>query len=155
MSRCMPSLLAICLFAPMAQAADAGERDGLLGRRLLGRGVVRAKGIRAGYAVATEAATMISHAIDVAYRVRSMSPNATCRIRGTTMATPAAIAERLTSRSSGSRISGLPADDGRCWPTTSARIGRIGGEGVEPTLGFEPRTCCLRNSCSTAELCRP
>ena len=24
----------------------------------------------------------------------------------------------------------------------------------EPTLGFEPRTCCLRNSCSTAELCR-
>ena len=26
---------------------------------------------------------------------------------------------------------------------------------VEPTLGFEPRTCCLRNSCSTAELCRP
>ena len=26
--------------------------------------------------------------------------------------------------------------------------------GVEPTLGFEPRTCCLRNSCSTAELCR-
>ncbi len=25
---------------------------------------------------------------------------------------------------------------------------------VEPTLGFEPRTCCLRNSCSTAELCR-
>ncbi len=27
--------------------------------------------------------------------------------------------------------------------------------GVEPTLGFEPRTCCLRNSCSTAELCRP
>src|SRR3989304_6062431 len=29
-----------------------------------------------------------------------------------------------------------------------------GKEGVEPTLGFEPRTCCLRNSCSTAELCR-
>jgi hypothetical protein len=28
-------------------------------------------------------------------------------------------------------------------------------QGVEPTLGFEPRTCCLRNSCSTAELCRP
>ena len=28
-------------------------------------------------------------------------------------------------------------------------------EKVEPTLGFEPRTCCLRNSCSTAELCRP
>src|SRR4051794_35776806 len=27
-------------------------------------------------------------------------------------------------------------------------------DGVEPTLGFEPRTCCLRNSCSTAELCR-
>ena len=27
--------------------------------------------------------------------------------------------------------------------------------GMEPTLGFEPRTCCLRNSCSTAELCRP
>jgi hypothetical protein len=26
---------------------------------------------------------------------------------------------------------------------------------MEPTLGFEPRTCCLRNSCSTAELCRP
>ena len=26
--------------------------------------------------------------------------------------------------------------------------------GVEPTLGFEPRTCCLRNSCSAAELCR-
>ena len=25
---------------------------------------------------------------------------------------------------------------------------------VEPTLRFEPRTCCLRNSCSTAELCR-
>ena len=25
---------------------------------------------------------------------------------------------------------------------------------VEPTLGFEPRTCCLRNSCSTTELCR-
>jgi hypothetical protein len=25
---------------------------------------------------------------------------------------------------------------------------------LEPTLGFEPRTCCLRNSCSTAELCR-
>jgi hypothetical protein len=24
---------------------------------------------------------------------------------------------------------------------------------VEPTLGFEPRTCCLRNSCSTTELC--
>jgi hypothetical protein len=29
-----------------------------------------------------------------------------------------------------------------------------GRRGVEPTLGFEPRTCCLRNSCSTAELCR-
>ena len=27
-------------------------------------------------------------------------------------------------------------------------------KGVEPTLGFEPRTCCLRNSCSTTELCR-
>ena len=27
-------------------------------------------------------------------------------------------------------------------------------ESLEPTLGFEPRTCCLRNSCSTAELCR-
>src|SRR5206468_8616611 len=27
-------------------------------------------------------------------------------------------------------------------------------KGVEPTLGFEQRTCCLRNSCSTAELCR-
>ena len=26
--------------------------------------------------------------------------------------------------------------------------------GVEPTLGLEPRTCCLRNSCSTTELCR-
>src|SRR5262245_41450121 len=25
---------------------------------------------------------------------------------------------------------------------------------LEPTLGFEPRTCCLRNSCSTTELCR-
>ena len=25
---------------------------------------------------------------------------------------------------------------------------------VEPTLGFEPRTCCLRNSCSTTELHR-
>ena len=25
---------------------------------------------------------------------------------------------------------------------------------VEPTLGLEPRTCCLRNSCSTTELCR-
>ncbi len=28
------------------------------------------------------------------------------------------------------------------------------GDLLEPTLGFEPRTCCLRNSCSTAELCR-
>ena len=27
-------------------------------------------------------------------------------------------------------------------------------QGMEPTLGFEPRTCCLRNSCSTTELCR-
>ncbi len=26
---------------------------------------------------------------------------------------------------------------------------------VEPTAGFEPATCCLRNSCSTTELCRP
>ena len=35
------------------------------------------------------------------------------------------------------------------------RRGRTSGRGVvEPTLGFEPRTCCLRNSCSTAELCR-
>jgi hypothetical protein len=25
---------------------------------------------------------------------------------------------------------------------------------MEPTLRFELRTCCLRNSCSTAELCR-
>ena len=25
---------------------------------------------------------------------------------------------------------------------------------MEPTLGLEPRTCCLRNSCSTTELCR-
>jgi hypothetical protein len=25
---------------------------------------------------------------------------------------------------------------------------------VEPTLGLEPRTCCLRNSCSATELCR-
>jgi hypothetical protein len=33
--------------------------------------------------------------------------------------------------------------------------GPLGDVGVEPTLGFEPRTCCLRNSCSTAELCRP
>ena len=32
--------------------------------------------------------------------------------------------------------------------------GRFHEGGVEPTLGFEPRTCCLRNSCSTAELCR-
>jgi alkanesulfonate monooxygenase SsuD/methylene tetrahydromethanopterin reductase-like flavin-dependent oxidoreductase (luciferase family) len=32
--------------------------------------------------------------------------------------------------------------------------GRFYVRGVEPTLGFEPRTCCLRNSCSTAELCR-
>ncbi len=23
---------------------------------------------------------------------------------------------------------------------------------VEPTFGFEPKTCCLRNSCSTTEL---
>src|SRR6267142_5052882 len=36
------------------------------------------------------------------------------------------------------------SDTGRCLPCG----------GVEPTLGFEPRTCCLRNSCSTAELCR-
>jgi len=35
-----------------------------------------------------------------------------------------------------------------------ARIGRLHEGRVEPTLGFEPRTCCLRNSCSTAELCR-
>ena len=34
------------------------------------------------------------------------------------------------------------------------RLGQEAWE-VEPTLGFEPRTCCLRNSCSTAELCRP
>jgi hypothetical protein len=26
--------------------------------------------------------------------------------------------------------------------------------GVEPLTGFEPATCCLRNSCSTAELKR-
>ncbi len=32
--------------------------------------------------------------------------------------------------------------------------GPPGDVGVEPTLGFEPRTCCLRNSCSTTELCR-
>jgi hypothetical protein len=25
----------------------------------------------------------------------------------------------------------------------------------EPVVGFEPTTCCLRNSCSTAELHRP
>jgi hypothetical protein len=37
-------------------------------------------------------------------------------------------------------------------PNSSATGARNGG--VEPTLGFEPRTCCLRNSCSTAELCR-
>ena len=33
--------------------------------------------------------------------------------------------------------------------------GRTRAGKLEPTLGFEPRTCCLRNSCSTAELCRP
>ena len=32
--------------------------------------------------------------------------------------------------------------------------GRFTRESLEPTLGFEPRTCCLRNSCSTAELRR-
>lgn len=26
---------------------------------------------------------------------------------------------------------------------------------MEPTAGFEPATCCLRNSCSTPELRRP
>lgn len=26
---------------------------------------------------------------------------------------------------------------------------------MEPVVGFEPTTCCLRNSCSTAELHRP
>ena len=36
-----------------------------------------------------------------------------------------------------------------------ARLDGFVRELVEPTLGFEPRTCCLRNSCSTAELCRP
>src|SRR5690349_24755255 len=35
------------------------------------------------------------------------------------------------------------------------RDGAFRRRGMEPTLGFEPRTCCLRNSCSTAELCRP
>ena len=51
------------------------------------------------------------------------------------------------------------------WPTTwlsSAHVrqrsppSRAGFvfRSLEPTLGFEPRTCCLRNSCSTAELCR-
>src|SRR6185369_13372727 len=66
----------------------------------------------------------------------------------------------------GAPVTALPAvhrNDAR-----SVRVCRVGpavfqavavstltGRGVEPTLGFEPRTCCLRNSCSTAELCRP
>ncbi len=36
----------------------------------------------------------------------------------------------------------------------SRPAGRLRFDSLEPTLGFEPRTCCLRNSCSTAELCR-
>jgi hypothetical protein len=39
-------------------------------------------------------------------------------------------------------------------PTLDSCSSRARQRGVEPTLGFEPRTCCLRNSCSTAELCR-
>ena len=39
------------------------------------------------------------------------------------------------------------------WSLLRPAIYRLAGS-VEPTLGFEPRTCCLRNSCSTAELCR-
>ena len=38
--------------------------------------------------------------------------------------------------------------------TNAGQCGRLSGDRVEPTLGFEPRTCCLRNSCSTTELCR-
>ena len=51
-----------------------------------------------------------------------------------------------------SRVSQRP---GEC--SHGRREGRGGGltrEWVEPTLGLEPRTCCLRNSCSTTELCR-
>src|SRR4051794_1650715 len=38
-------------------------------------------------------------------------------------------------------------------PAHASTLAVRAGE-LEPTLGFEPRTCCLRNSCSTAELCR-
>src|SRR5204862_3701682 len=48
------------------------------------------------------------------------------------------------------------------WPTRRDHLlcaGRprmsVSTEEMEQTLGLEPRTCCLRNSCSTAELCRP
>ena len=44
---------------------------------------------------------------------------------------------------------------------TPGRVRAAGGEaglvvgGMEPAGGFEPSTCCLRNSCSTTELRRP
>jgi hypothetical protein len=44
--------------------------------------------------------------------------------------------------------------DPRTAVSPDSRASPNGKRGVEPTLGFEPRTCCLRNSCSTAELCR-
>ncbi|SVB36958.1 uncharacterized protein METZ01_LOCUS189812 [marine metagenome] len=31
---------------------------------------------------------------------------------------------------------------------------RTGTNYMEPTVGFEPTTCCLQNSCSTTELHR-
>ena len=42
------------------------------------------------------------------------------------------------------------------WGVTSSsrEMGPGTNRDVEPTLGLEPRTCCLRNSCSTTELCR-
>jgi hypothetical protein len=40
-------------------------------------------------------------------------------------------------------------------PPGASNTGSVRAGKLEPTLGFEPRTCCLRNSCSTAELCRP
>ena len=41
-------------------------------------------------------------------------------------------------------------------PDKEPRIGDAAPSlfGLEPAPGFEPRTCCLQDSCSTPELCR-
>ena len=66
---------------------------------------------------------------------------------------PVVVVEDMDRRPGLVRFNDPPKPPGeaeeRCAPLSTFRAW-----GVEPTLGFEPRTCCLRNSCSTAELCR-